>query len=516
MLKPPAGCNRIALVSIYDIENNATRILAALLRVHGYNPIEVYLKDWANNDFIPPTGKEWRLIIDLLKKERIGLLAVSLRASAYIEVARELSLKAREELQIPVVWGGLHASLMPDQCIEIADMVCRGEGEKAILRLAEGLQEGELPVEVPNLWVREKGQVIKNPVAPLIQDLDVVPFRDYHTHVHKFYINFNRVLRGDPMVEDPMFQMMNSRGCPFSCNFCYNRSLRDQVYTGQKPYFRLRSVANVLAEIKAARKSFRNMKRVRFDDEVFPFDQDWMEEFVEQYPKEIGLPFQCFVQPVLVNRDYVAQLKKAGLETVFMGIQNSELTNQKFYNRSGSDQQVRQAVELFREFKVEGSYHIIWDNPLSDTEEKEHTVSFLLNLPRPFHIFLFSLTNFPNTAMTDILLEKGIITEGEVEGLGGTKTFRQYRVDLAYPRPREDLFYLSIIILLTKRFLPKWLIRRLWKSRYFRSHPKPLAVLAQVINFVKMGYIATRMTFRGEMTWALVRRWLNMRSMITQ
>ena len=507
---------RIALVSIYDIENNATRSLAALLRQKGYSPIEVYLKDWANNDFIPPTDKEWQLTLELLKSEDIGLLAVSLRASAYITVARELSLKVREELKIPILWGGLHVSLMPDQCMETADMICRGEGEEAILRLAAGLKKGELPQKVPNLWVRQGDRIIKNPPAPLIQDLDSLPFRDYRTQNRKFYVNFNRVLVGDPMIDDPLFQMMNSRGCPFSCSFCYNKSLKEQVYPGEKPYFRLRSVDNVLAEIKDARKYFRNMRRVRFDDEVFPFDKDWMTEFSERYPREIGLPFQCFVQPTLVNREYVQKLKTAGLETVFMGIQNSEMTNKRYYNRAGSDDQVRQAVEMFNEFKIEGCYHIIWDNPLSEREEKEHTVEFLLSLPRPFHLFLFSLTHFPNTGTTDLLLQKGTITTGEVEGLGGIKTFSQYRVDLAYPRSREDLFYLSIIILLTKRFLPKWLIRRLWRSRYFRRHPRILSFFAQVVNFVKMGFIAARMTIRGEMTWALVRRWLNMRSLITE
>ena len=152
---------------------------------------------------------------------------------------------------------------------------------------------------------------------------------------------------------------------------------------------------------------------------------------------------------------------------------------------------------------------------MSITEDKERLFKLLMSFKRPFELYLFSLTVFPNTEVARKLLEQGIITDDQIEGKD-TKTFRQLRVDLAYPRKPEDQYWAALLVLLTKNFIPKNLLWKFYNNPELRKNPGSLVFLAQVSNFIKMAFVAAGMLFRGELTWTAFRRWMNMKSMITQ
>jgi hypothetical protein len=139
----------------------------------------------------------------------------------------------------------------------------------------------------------------------------------------------------------------------------------------------------------------------------------------------------------------------------------------------------------------------------------------LYQLPRPFELYLFSLTVFPKTEIAENLLAKGAITEEDVEG-SSTKTHQQLRVSLNFPRQPEDAFWISLLVLLSKRFVSKGVIRALFEVRWLRRHPKPLVLFSQLCNLIKMGKVVIRMLRTGEMTKTQLRRWLNPRSLVTQ
>ncbi|MCD4783172.1 MAG: radical SAM protein [Candidatus Eremiobacteraeota bacterium] len=507
---------RIALISLYDLENNAVRLMAALLRKHGFYVAEIYFKDWKNNFFSPPTYSELKNLIKLLKEKKINIASISLRASAYLNVAVQITQMIRKETGLPVIWGGTHVILCPDESIQTADITCVGEGEFALLELCERLGKGE-PLEsitdINNLWFRKGDKIIKNPLSNLVEDLDIFPFRDY-TSVDKYQIFEDKIQQGDPMINDPIFQIITSRGCPYHCAYCYNSTLR-KIYNGLGKYYRTRSVDNVIEELKLAKKTFLNLKRIKFDDEVFNFKEDWVAEFREKYKKEIDLPFECFTEPKLVTKERFKLMKEAGLQIVFMGIQNSFRITEELYDRNVPEEKIKEAAAILYDLKLDARYQVILDDPLSITEDKERLFKLLMSFKRPFELYLFSLTIFPNTEVARKLLEQGIITEDQIEGKD-TKTFRQLRVDLAYPREPEDQYWAALLVLLTKNFIPKSLLWKFYNNRNLRKNPGTLVFLAQMSNFIKMAFVAAGMLFRGELTWTAFRRWMNMKSMITQ
>ena len=113
------------------------------------------------------------------------------------------------------------------------------------------------------------------------------------------------------------------------------------------------------------------------------------------------------------------------------------------------------------------------------------------------------------------LLDEGRISPYEVEGPDNTRTFYQHRVNLQYPRPVEHTFWISLIQLLSKSFVPVPMLRGLSRSSVLRRHPWPLIQLAHGANYIKLGRQAGRLLAEGEMTSTLVRRWLHFGRVIT-
>ena len=500
---------------MYDVENNAVRILAAGLRRAGHHCTEIYFKDWRSNHFDPPTKDELKNLCIALRDDDIDIVGISIRASAYYKVSRQLTEVIHSELDLPVFWGGNHPTLVPDQCMPYAEVLMRGESDDAIIDLADALVKDEPIDSIDNLWVKDDdGTIHKNELRALLPHLDGLPFRDY-TSPHKYYVMGRNLRRGDPMVaqQDPLFQMMASRGCIFRCAYCYNSTYQNEIYQGQK-FYRTRSVDSVIREIQQNRSVFKKMKRIRFDDEVFNFNPGWLEEFLERFPKEVGLPFDCFMEPQLVNEPKMKAMKKAGLENVYMGVQNAETVNGDLYDRRSSDRRIKELAQIYHRNGINIHYQLIFDDPVASSEDKKALFDLVSSFPRPYDLYLFSMTIFPESALARKLLQMGMITEADIEG-ENTRTFYQHRVDLNFPRSPEDKFWISLIVLLSKPFIPVSFIRMLSESETLKRNPEPLVKFAQTANFIKMGMMATQMALKGEMTPTLVHRWLNMDSLIT-
>ena len=506
---------RVALLSTWDVENNAVRILAATLRAAGHHVVEIYFKDWISNHLDPASDLELETLLRVLRREQVNLLAVSIRASAYAQQAAVITEHVQRELEIPVLWGGMHPTLKGDECIEKADMTLAGEGELALLELCDRLRDGhEELLATQNVGFQMgKGLVQSNALRPLVADLDALKWRDYETHNHKYYISGGTYFVGDPMHGDPVFQMMGSRGCIYKCSYCYNSTYKKDVYPGQK-WFRVRSPESMVAEIQHAQKHW-NMKRVRFDDEVFNFQLDWLEDFCARYPKEVGLPFEIFIEPKLVSEDRMTMLRDAGLTGVYMGIQSSERVTGHLYDRRVKNQSISDIAQLYHKLGIKPHFQLIFDDPVSTEADKRSLFEMISTFPHPYDLYLFSMTVFPGSELNKKLIENGLISEYDIDGFDNTRVFYQHRVNLSYPRPVEDTFYIALTQMLSKPFVPRSMLRALSRSDFLKKHPWPVIQMANAANMAKMGALAGEMALDGEMTKTLLRRWLSMERIIT-
>jgi radical SAM superfamily enzyme YgiQ (UPF0313 family) len=442
-----------------------------------------------------PVKTEYDLLMDLIGDIDPALIGISVR-SPFFNIATKITNRIQQELGKPVIWGGTHPTVAPDQSIQISDMLCLGEGEHALLELSQKLSKNQEISDIDNIWIRKNGKIKMNPIRPLFKDLDSLPFPDF-VNKGKYFIEGEHISNQDPGLSAFNLDVMTSRGCPYQCTYCSN-SLLHQLYKGKGRFVRQRSVQNVLDELRKHKEIFPKLKRVDFIDEVFSWDNNWVDEFTGHYKKDIGLPFHCMQHPNTTNRDIMVMLKDAGLERVEIGIQTgSERVRKNIFERKVSDNKLIKTSRIMRDLKIVPFYDIIVDNPFETPEDKKKGLDLLLKMSRPFYMHMFSLMYFPNTILTKRALEEKLITEGQVED-HVAKSFDQMYVSLKHPRPAQDTFWISLYSLTSKRFVPKKLIKFLSTVQLLQRHPGPLVSFAGLCNNIKLGLIAIKWLFEGK------------------
>ena len=290
-----------SLISLYGVYNLGVRYLHSVLKKKGLSPNLIFFKHLYLSDSNLPTELEYEELLSLLRKTNTTFVGINVGCSSFSQIAVEITLQIKKKLGIPVVWGGTHPTIQPEECIKIADFLCIGEGEYALFDLISRFSSGKSIEDIENVWVRREGRIIRNGLRPLIHDLDNLPFPDYNNH-NKYFIEEDRLYSVDPFqLYDWQYYIMTSRGCPYSCNFCVG-SLYKEIYRGKGKIVRRRSVENTIAELMNIKKHFPKVRQIAFVDDVFSIDLDWIANFVKQYKASVNLPFWCYYHPFFSER----------------------------------------------------------------------------------------------------------------------------------------------------------------------------------------------------------------------
>lgn len=252
-------------------------------------------------------------VVDDVVAARPDLVAFSVLTPTYQwSLAVTRAIKAR--LDVPVVFGGVHPSAVPEVCLEndVVDYVCVGEGERAIVELCEAIDGGRHRPAAPigNIWWREGDRLVEGPATPFDQDLDALPWFEkelWHPHIR---------------VADN-WMTMAARGCPYRCTFCFNNFFAKIPGKGGGKYLRRRSVDHMMGELVDAKARW-GIRRVDFEDDIFTTDRAWLKDFLGEYRREVDLPFQCLVHPRYLDDELARWLKDAGCQHVQMGVQSAD------------------------------------------------------------------------------------------------------------------------------------------------------------------------------------------------
>lgn len=202
------------------------------------------------------------------------------------------------------IMGGPHVTFVPDDVKrpEI-DAVCMGEGEGSMVELLDTLEAGGDWRKVSNLAYSDDGEeVVRNPLRPLVKDLDSLGFPDR-----------SLVYDAQSIYRDSGRKVIaTQRGCPMLCSFCFHHAWKKKVYGAKNSeYVRKRSVDHVIAEAQRIREHYP-LEFVHFVDDIFNIKGDWLEEFCDRWPKEVGLPFDAILMANMTREEHIRQLKHAG------------------------------------------------------------------------------------------------------------------------------------------------------------------------------------------------------------
>ena len=354
----------------------------------------------------------WRGTLSaFIGERRPACVGVSLTANDFAAACAVTKTVKTAYPDIPVVWGGIHPTTSPETCVQYADYACVGEAEQTMLDIADAAREGRSFDSINNLCFVRDGVFVRNPLYPLVEDLDSLPA------VRQIPANAYVMVSGgvEPMnaghlrryrrFRGALYKLLSSRGCPHNCTYCCNHFLR-QLY-GRWP-IRQRSVGHVIAEMEVALHEGPRVEYFDVTDDCFmASDVEYIAEFSKEYKARIGKPFMVKVTARYFTEDKMDLLVDAGLGWINTGLQSgSERTCREVYDRRITADDFLEAARLMNRYPVAAYYDLIVDNPFETDEDRLRTIEVLLQTPKPYFILIFSLIFFEGTLLREKALRE--------------------------------------------------------------------------------------------------------------
>lgn len=361
----------------------------------GIMHLSSFLKDKGHNVEAVAAGyKEIRKKIEAKSFKAIAYSVTTLLLDSYLS----LNGRLKKEFNIFSIFGGPHPTLMPEIIHESGvDCVCRGEGELAMAELFDRMSRKESISDIENLWVKRNGDVFKNPLRPLIQDLDTLPFPD------------SKIFSRTGSLEQGKIHIITSRGCPYECSYCaqpaYNR-----LYGNEQRIVRRRSPGNVIAEIREIKKTTR-LTFIKFEDDLFISSPKWIDDFCDLYKKEINVPFFCYVRAELVNSKIVKRLKEAGCRTISMGIETADgYLRKTILKRTAAKDAIIKAARIIKEegLMLEGLNMV--GIPKGSLESDIQTLELNIQCNVDYSNTKLFMP-YPGTDIYDFVLKEGLLSD---------------------------------------------------------------------------------------------------------
>ena len=394
-------------------------------------------------------------IIKALKCYRPDLIGISVVSSFYpwaIKMARLIKI----EMNTPIIMGGIHPTSIPEKIInnEAVDMVCVGEGEYPMLELANAMANGSIDTTIKNIWFKKKGKIIQNPLRPLIENLDVLPFADKDLY-YSVSPHFSQ-----------SYYIAASRGCSHECSYCCNSYLKS-LYKELGVYRRQRSVKNVISELIQAKQRY-HINPVFFLDDCFGIDLQWLKEFAVEYRKKIGIKFYCMVFPDQHMEKAVEYLKQARCGEIEIGIQSwDEGVREETFHRIVSNDSMLKTMKLIKSANINLVTGDILGYPGQKEEHILKTAEIYMDI-KPDRVYPFILKYFPKTQITERALLNGELRQDDYEKILNGH-YGKYLSKDKVSADKNIMRYLFLFLLV--QILPAKWAKVVIRKRLYRKFP---------------------------------------------
>jgi anaerobic magnesium-protoporphyrin IX monomethyl ester cyclase len=267
---------------------------------------------------------------ELNEAEVVGISINTYNARRGYEIARRVKK--------PVVFGGFHASLLPEECLQHGDYVIRGDGYPVVQLMEFLSHQGRRINEIPNLVYKSDGRVLLNPVETGV--IHGVP--DFRLVRDYYKVNLKRLVRIPLLVGA-------SRGCPRNCVFCSIKA----IY----PDFKTRDLESVIADIKNQVEHRHPLSRflpriIWITDDNFSSDKRRAKELLREIANlNSGYHFVIQARADIAEDDeLLALMKKANIGVVYMGIESLSQKSLDNFNKEMSVEQMKEAIRRIKRF----------------------------------------------------------------------------------------------------------------------------------------------------------------------
>lgn len=443
------------------VSSDGFRLLAALLRKDGHQLVIVNIPRNYSCDF---TAEELQMLGDLSVHCDLVLMNVYSLHKYHAEVLTQYLKKLRPDRL--VIWGGPHCINSPEISLKYADGVCYSEGDIAVPQFTRLLEAGDPSfLQTPNMAFQTGGEVTINPLIPLVDDLDSLPFSDY-SFENEWVLDksllpltpelFLKYCPPHPFKEATISHL-SSRGCPHRCSYCNN--IR---YLRMYPHLKIRrqSVERLIAELTYMTNLLPDARYLLFsDDDFFIRPESEIEEFVSQYNRKIGLSCSFGVSATTLTSKKISHLLK--LENpvfIQLGVQSgSQNVVNNVFDRSISIPKIKYAINEILPYIKTGKIKLlcdfIIDNPYETKSDIIETYKFIARLPGKVFVNLYLLSFFPGSPLYDRAMNDNLIL------LDDPYMVRSYQErEIRYQFNYETLLLLTWESIQFTRRMPYWVI----------------------------------------------------------
>lgn len=376
--------------------------------VNGYN---IDINMWTNNEI--------ELLGDLVADIHPDIIGLSTR-SVYEKYINQVMSQMRKNSSAVTVAGGFGATFEPLMYLDHVDYVCIGEGESAIVKMANAVENKSDISNISNLVYKKNEKAIFNKLEKPddTKDYFFSALMEGATH---YFIENNTMCQPDNFLEyirdinyNPgNYYTMCGRGCIYNCTFCSAGQfyqLYNQRGTPIKKR-RNRTVDNIIKELKHIKKY--GFKKITFMDSFLMGTKGFLTDLFKTYKKEIGVPFfaQFYPEQIMKSPQLLESACEAGLTHTVIGVQSGSerISNNVFDRKTSNENLVKFANMICKYGHILLDYHVITHNPFEEEDDFEENLKLLAKLPkRNAQLVLQRLRPFPGTQIHRMINESNL------------------------------------------------------------------------------------------------------------
>ena len=310
---------------------------------------------------------------------------------------------------LPIVWGGIHASLLPEETARdpLVDYVCVGEGDYAAVELFEALSSRQPDLQrVHNLVYEEDGEIVRTEIAPFFDMTEYDRYAWELLDLERYVVRNEYDGGGVPCLGIPL-----ARSCPHRCSFCVNVALKDYGYTT----YRRRTAEQFEGELVYL-KDRMNMGFCFIRDEVSFIDVEYNRKIAQAFHRH-GVTWGAnaranYFTPKRLTEEYCKEMRELGMLNACIGIEsgNPRVLKEVVHKDITLDQ-VYHAVKCLKSADIRPFFSYIIGFPTETEKEAQDTVDLAFRLkkmaPRSVNTAISLLRPYPGAPVFDLCMEHG-------------------------------------------------------------------------------------------------------------
>lgn len=347
---------------------------------------------------------------DRLKDYAPDVVGVTIYTTTFSAVLKTVKIVKESYPGSVVVVGGPHVSINPEECLDYSDIdiALVGEGEITFNELVECLSNNSDLNYVNNIVYKKDNKKIRTTVDRKVVNLDETPMPARDMIDMNLYHPAKGVYKRLPSTN-----MITSRGCPFSCNFCSKNVFGSKT--------RAQSPENIMKEIEVLQRDY-GIREIVFNDDSFTLNGKRVESLCDLIiEKKLDITWNCSTRVNLVNPELLKKMKRGGCISIGYGIESGAPEILEKVNKGITLQRARDAFEWTKDAGIEARASYIFGLPGETRKTIQQTIDASLELDADFVIYNIAIP-LPGTEVydeakaNDLLLYDGIELYDRTDG----------------------------------------------------------------------------------------------------